>query len=96
MNSNTGIAEKAQKLEKQIKRILSKYENKDLSQSERCDAHKEIAFFKDQVEFLSTDIEIKLQGKAKSKGLVVINSLKKLSTGIEQNINDNIPDSEFI
>lgn len=96
MNSNKDVLEKVRNLEAKIKSIASKYKNKYLSSSERNDAHREIATFKEQVEFFSFDIENKLQDAAKNQGLVVLNSLKELAAGIEKNISDNIPDSEFM
>ena len=95
MNIYQGIAEKAQEFEKQIKRIFSKYENKDLSSSERNDALTEVAIFNEQVEGFSLQLG-SLQGKAKSQALVVLDSLKKLGAGIEKNIHDNTPSSEYM
>lgn len=93
--SNKGISETAKQFEKQINRFIRKYENKALSASERNVALSEIAIFNDQVKSFAIQFGDNFQSEVKNEALAVISSLKKMSAGIEGNIHENTPDSEF-
>mgnify|MGYP000447418644 FL=1 len=76
--------------------LQKKYKDKDMTSSERNDAVQEVTIFNEQFNNFSIGFGSNFRSDLKSEINDLIHGIKKLSSQVSDNIEENRPDSEYI
>ena len=95
MSENLQKIETVKNFVKRLDSLSKRYKNKDMTSSERNDAVREITIFNEQINDFSIGFGDHFTSEIKSEMNGLIHSVKKLSSQISVNIEENRPNSDY-